>query len=61
MVRPVCQKCHGIGFSLAAMAEPELARQNFRRAPRVRARALDMVREKGSKAKRSPTAKEDRR
>jgi formate-dependent nitrite reductase cytochrome c552 subunit len=61
MVRPVCQKCHGLGFSLAAMAEPGLARKNFRRAPQARARSLEMVREKGSKGKAPSTAKEDRR
>ncbi len=48
MVRPVCQSCHGIGYSLAAMADRELTHGNFRRAPDAPARAIQMVREKAA-------------
>ena len=44
MVRPVCQSCHGAGFSLAAVADPGLVKSNFRGAPARPADALDMVR-----------------
>jgi hypothetical protein len=32
-VRVVCQSCHGVGLSLDALADPELIRNNFDRAP----------------------------
>ncbi|HKE20294.1 MAG TPA: cytochrome c3 family protein [Kofleriaceae bacterium] len=59
MVRPVCQPCHGVAYSLAAMAEPGLAAGNFRRAPALPARAIQMVRDKVKRG--PPAAKEDRR
>ena len=59
MVRPVCQSCHGVAYSLAAMAEPGLAMSNFLRAPATPARAIQMVRDKVKRG--PPTAKENRR
>ncbi|HWM85606.1 MAG TPA: cytochrome c3 family protein [Kofleriaceae bacterium] len=56
MVRPVCMSCHGLGYSLAAMAERDLARRNFRRGPQAPSEAERMVRDKA--AKRAPPSKE---
>ena len=33
MLRPVCMSCHGVGFALAALADPRLTRTNFSGAP----------------------------
>jgi hypothetical protein len=59
MVRPVCQSCHGLDYSLASMADRELTQGNFRRAPGAPARAIQMVREKAAAPR--PPGKEDTR
>jgi hypothetical protein len=43
LVRPVCQSCHGVGFSLAALADRDLVNNNFRGRPAEPAAALEMV------------------
>jgi predicted CXXCH cytochrome family protein len=44
MVRPVCSSCHGVGYSLAALADRALIDRNFRGAPASAAASIDMVR-----------------
>lgn len=46
MVRPVCASCHGVGYSLAALADRALVNGNFRGAPRGVAEAIEMIRRK---------------
>ena len=49
MIRPVCMQCHSLAFSIDALADPDLIKNNFRHAPDqhipsvdwARARALD--------------------
>lgn len=55
LVRPVCQGCHGVGFSLAALADPALVERNFDRAPTGEPAAFDMIR------RQRAAAEEDRR
>jgi hypothetical protein len=43
MIRPVCLSCHGLGFSIDALADPELVRRNFTGRPGVRIGSLEMV------------------
>lgn len=43
MIRPVCQHCHGLGFSLDALADPALVRGNFRHAPTRHVESIDMA------------------
>lgn len=43
MVRPVCQNCHGLGFALDALADPELIRRNFPHAPTHHVESIDMA------------------
>lgn len=43
MVRPVCQNCHGLGFALDALADPELIRRNFPHAPTHLVESIDMA------------------
>jgi len=43
MVRDVCMSCHGAGFSIDAMADAELVRQNFTGRPAKHVSSIDMV------------------
>jgi hypothetical protein len=43
MIRPVCMSCHGLGFSIDALADADLARHNFAGKPASHIRSLDMV------------------
>jgi hypothetical protein len=61
MVRPVCQPCHSVGYSLAALADRELIQRNFSGAPAAPAAAMDMVRERKKAATVAPPTKENSR
>ena len=41
MIRPVCLHCHGLGFSMDALADSELVARNFRGAPGVHVPSID--------------------
>ncbi len=43
MARPVCLHCHGLGFTLDALADPKLIDNNFRGRPSVHVRSLEMA------------------
>jgi hypothetical protein len=43
MLRPVCMECHGLGFAIDALADGELIRRNFDRAPSAHIRSIDMA------------------
>jgi hypothetical protein len=43
MLRPVCMNCHGLGFSIDALADPALVAANFGGRPRSHILSLDMV------------------
>jgi len=43
MLRPACLYCHGLGFSLDALADQELIEANFNGTPSVHVRSLDMA------------------
>jgi predicted CXXCH cytochrome family protein len=43
MLRPVCLSCHGLQFSLDALADAELIKRNFSGKPRVHVRSLEMA------------------
>lgn len=46
MLRPVCAKCHGVAFSLDALADRALIERNFAGMPSVHVRSMDLLREK---------------
>ena len=46
MIRPVCIQCHGVGFSIDALADPELIDRNFLGQPKANVESIDMVIEK---------------
>jgi hypothetical protein len=43
MTRTVCLACHGLGFSLDALADPRLIASNFTGRPRHRIASIDMA------------------
>ena len=43
MARQVCQNCHGLEFSLSALADPTLLDTCYDRAPEVRTKSVDMA------------------
>jgi hypothetical protein len=48
MVRAVCVNCHGVGFALAALADPKLVRNAFAGRPGLPQPSLEMVRKRRS-------------
>ncbi len=46
MVRGVCMQCHGLGYSLDALADKALVKSNFDRKPAEHLRSLDMAEER---------------
>jgi hypothetical protein len=45
MAREVCLSCHGLAFTLDALADTELVRGNFNGAPRRHVRSIEMARQ----------------
>lgn len=44
MIRPVCMQCHSLEFSIDALADPELIRNNFKGAPQNHIPSVDWAR-----------------
>jgi hypothetical protein len=45
-LRPVCQRCHGLGYAIDALADETLIDDNFAGAPSRHVQSLDLVRAK---------------
>jgi hypothetical protein len=45
MIRPACLHCHGLGFSMDALADPVLITNNFSGQPRTKVRSVAMAAE----------------
>jgi hypothetical protein len=43
MIRPVCMSCHGLGYSIDALADSKLVMENFSGKPGGHVKSLDMV------------------
>jgi predicted CXXCH cytochrome family protein len=43
MIRSVCQSCHGLAFSIDALADPQLIRSNFTGQPARHIESVDMA------------------
>lgn len=41
MIRPVCMSCHGLGFSIDALADPKLVESNFNGRPSKHIESID--------------------
>ena len=59
MVRGVCLNCHGLGFALDALADPEVIRTNFAQRPSMHVESLDWV-ERRQAARDRPTPDPER-
>lgn len=57
MIRPVCLHCHGLGFSIDALADPRLIENNFRGRPALHVPSLDMAEAREAEAASSTQAK----
>ncbi|CFX41807.1 Cytochrome [Candidatus Filomicrobium marinum] len=56
MIRSVCMECHGLGFSIDALADQNLIKRNFSGQPAVKVESIDWVKkrvEEREKAKAS--------
>lgn len=43
MIRPVCLRCHGLEFSINALADPELAKNNYDSYPGVKIEGMQLA------------------
>jgi hypothetical protein len=43
MIRPVCMNCHGLAYSIDALADRALVSNNFLGQPRAHVKSVDMV------------------
>ena len=60
MIRPVCMTCHGLGFSIDAMAAPGLIVNNFSGKPVHHVESIDMAVKKDEETRRERDAKNPR-
>lgn len=56
MLRPVCLHCHGMGFSLDALADRALIANNFRGEPRVHVETMELARAEKARRERERAA-----
>jgi hypothetical protein len=54
MARDVCMNCHGLGFTLAALADSTLVGKNFPKEPDLPLRSLEMARQRNASANEQP-------
>ncbi|MFO7325343.1 MAG: cytochrome c3 family protein [Pseudomonadota bacterium] len=52
MLRPVCMRCHGLGFATDALADAALVRNNFNGSPAVHVRSIRMAVERDEAIRR---------
>lgn len=45
MIRPACLNCHGLGFSIDALADEELIARNFNGKPEIHIESIDMAKQ----------------
>lgn len=43
MIREVCMNCHGLGFSIDALADPKLIANNFQGRPSQHIKSIQMA------------------
>ena len=54
MIRQVCLRCHGLGFTLDALADSHLIKKNFRGRPKASVRSLRLVEERARELNKRP-------
>ncbi len=58
MIRPVCLSCHGLEFSINALADDALIERNFNGLPSVHIESIDLARELHEEHERKKAARE---
>lgn len=53
MIRPVCVSCHGLAFSIDALADPALIARNFTGRPQGHVESIAMALEAERRAEQS--------
>ena len=61
MLRSACMQCHGLGFALDALADPELIARNFSGQPAVHVASLDMAERRQAETARTDEQAEEGR
>lgn len=61
MIRSACMHCHGLQFSINALADPALIHRNFSGRPARFVKSLEMAREERLRAERKEEEEESRR
>jgi len=60
MIRPVCMNCHGLGYSINALADSALVSNNFLGQPRKNIKSLDMVAKRLKDLEKNPKGAAER-
>ena len=56
MIRPVCMQCHGLEFSINAMADRDLIDRNFKGQPTVKIQSMELARARLQRAREAKEA-----
>ena len=59
MLRDVCMNCHGLGFSIDALADTELVKRNFQGRPATHVKSLDWTEQRLHEANPQPATPVD--
>jgi hypothetical protein len=57
MIRDVCMQCHGLGFSIDALADPQLIENCFAETPVVHVESIDLVKARFEERQRKKEAR----
>ncbi|WP_286764955.1 MULTISPECIES: ammonia-forming cytochrome c nitrite reductase subunit c552 [Rhodopirellula] len=57
MIRDVCMQCHGLGFSIDALADPQLIENCFAETPAVHVESIDLVKARFEERQRKKEAR----
>jgi hypothetical protein len=58
MIRPVCMQCHGLAFSIDALADEQLIENNFQGNPARHIQSMDMARKDQQRHQEKTSANE---
>ena len=59
MIRSSCRHCHGLEFTLDALADTSLIERNFEGAPQIDVKSMDLARAEHKRREQASTEDED--
>jgi hypothetical protein len=59
MIRPACLHCHGLGFTLDALADDQLIQSNFQGLPAVHIQSMELAEADQKRAEKETADSED--